>query len=232
MARRPRRWVLRAERHHLPVAVAVGQLLPRGGVGAPRRRARDRRAAPARCPPRTTTASSRTCATATGPIPHEALWGRRAVVDDHPAADVRARRRRAHPPRAMPPDDEVVERGAARARVPAPTAAAHRRRAWWRSATRGSRAATTARGGTTPCPAGARPRRGSTARGSWSRSIERAPSGAPLHNPAFAVGSVGFSALVAWNALELATRHRRRRPRAATPASWPVPSTRAGTPTA
>jgi hypothetical protein len=36
-------------------------------------------------------------------------------------------------------------------------------------------------------------------------SIERSPSGAPLANPAFAVGSVSFSALVAYNALELAT---------------------------
>ena len=35
-------------------------------------------------------------------------------------------------------------------------------------------------------------------------SIERSPGGAPVHNPAFAIGSVGFSALVAWNALELA----------------------------
>ena len=35
-------------------------------------------------------------------------------------------------------------------------------------------------------------------------SIERSAGGAPLHNPAFAVGSAGFSALVAWNALELA----------------------------
>jgi hypothetical protein len=32
----------------------------------------------------------------------------------------------------------------------------------------------------------------------------RTPTGAPLHNPAFAVGSAGFSALVAWNASELA----------------------------
>jgi hypothetical protein len=36
-------------------------------------------------------------------------------------------------------------------------------------------------------------------------SVERSPGGAPLHNPAFPVGGVGFSALVAWNALELAT---------------------------
>jgi hypothetical protein len=42
------------------------------------------------------------------------------------------------------------------------------------------------------------------AKGSLLRSIERSPGGAPLANPAFAVGSVGFSALVAWNALELA----------------------------
>jgi hypothetical protein len=42
------------------------------------------------------------------------------------------------------------------------------------------------------------------AKGSLLRPIERSPGGAPLHNPAFAVGSVGFSALIAWNALELA----------------------------
>lgn len=41
-------------------------------------------------------------------------------------------------------------------------------------------------------------------KGSLVGAIERSPSGAPLHNPEFAVGSVGFSALVAWNALELA----------------------------
>lgn len=34
--------------------------------------------------------------------------------------------------------------------------------------------------------------------------IERSAGGAPIHNPSFAVGSVGFSALVAWNAAELA----------------------------
>ena len=42
------------------------------------------------------------------------------------------------------------------------------------------------------------------AKGDLLRTIERTPGGAPLANPAFAVGSVGFSALVAWNALELA----------------------------
>lgn len=33
--------------------------------------------------------------------------------------------------------------------------------------------------------------------------VERGPAGEPLHNPAFAVGSVGFSALVAFNTREL-----------------------------
>lgn len=34
--------------------------------------------------------------------------------------------------------------------------------------------------------------------------IERSAGGAPLHNPAFPIGSAGFSALVAWNGRELA----------------------------
>ncbi len=41
-------------------------------------------------------------------------------------------------------------------------------------------------------------------KGSLVGSIERSAGGAPLHNPRFAIGSAGFSALVAWNALELA----------------------------
>jgi hypothetical protein len=41
-------------------------------------------------------------------------------------------------------------------------------------------------------------------KGTLLDTIERTSGGAPVANPAFAVGSVGFSALVAWNALELA----------------------------
>lgn len=41
------------------------------------------------------------------------------------------------------------------------------------------------------------------AKGRLLERIERTPGGAPVANPDFAVGSVGFSALVAWNALEL-----------------------------
>ena len=41
-------------------------------------------------------------------------------------------------------------------------------------------------------------------KGALVGSIERTSGGAPLHNPAFPVGGVGFGALIAWNALELA----------------------------
>jgi hypothetical protein len=53
-------------------------------------------------------------------------------------------------------------------------------------------------------PGGYEPRAWYEAKGSLVGSIERTAGGAPLHNPAFAVGSVGFSALVAWNGRELA----------------------------
>jgi hypothetical protein len=42
------------------------------------------------------------------------------------------------------------------------------------------------------------------AKGRLLATVERTAGGAPVANPAFAVGSAGFSALVAWNALELA----------------------------
>lgn len=41
-------------------------------------------------------------------------------------------------------------------------------------------------------------------KGALVGSVERSPGGAPLHNPAFPIGSAGFSALVAWNSRELA----------------------------
>lgn len=43
------------------------------------------------------------------------------------------------------------------------------------------------------------------AKGDLVGTIERSPAGAPLVNPAFRVGSASFTALAAWNALELAT---------------------------
>ena len=43
------------------------------------------------------------------------------------------------------------------------------------------------------------------AKGTLLQTIERSSSGAPVANPAFAVGSVSFTALVAWNALELSS---------------------------
>jgi len=54
-------------------------------------------------------------------------------------------------------------------------------------------------------PGGRTPKAWYALKGELVASIERSSSGAALHNPAFAVGSVGFSALVAWNAIELAT---------------------------
>lgn len=42
-------------------------------------------------------------------------------------------------------------------------------------------------------------------KGSLLKSIQRVPPGSPVANPAFACGPVGFNALVAWNAGELAS---------------------------
>ena len=55
------------------------------------------------------------------------------------------------------------------------------------------------------CPGGYEPARFRQVKGELLATVERAESGAPLANPAFAVASAGFNALVAWNALELAT---------------------------
>lgn len=49
------------------------------------------------------------------------------------------------------------------------------------------------------------PERWFEAKGELLEAIERSPGGAPLRNPAFPVASVGFNALVAFNALELAS---------------------------
>lgn len=42
-------------------------------------------------------------------------------------------------------------------------------------------------------------------KGTLVARCERSAAGSPLHNPDFAVGSAGFSALIAWNARELAS---------------------------
>ena len=102
VARRRGRRVLRAEPHDLPVAVAVGQLLPRGGVGAPRRRA----GGASSCAPRCRAGRRRLRAAPSlrrRAVPARGALGPAGRVDDHPAADVRARRRRAHPPRDARP---------------------------------------------------------------------------------------------------------------------------------
>jgi glucosylglycerate hydrolase len=54
------------------------------------------------------------------------------------------------------------------------------------------------------CPGGWDPARWYDRKGTLLVSVERAAGGAPVANPEFAVGSAGFSALVAFNAAELA----------------------------
>ena len=55
------------------------------------------------------------------------------------------------------------------------------------------------------CPGGYDRTRFREVKGDLLGTVVRAEGGAPLANPAFAVASAGFNALVAWNALELAT---------------------------
>jgi hypothetical protein len=55
------------------------------------------------------------------------------------------------------------------------------------------------------CPGGYGPAAWYDAKGAWVRSIVASTSGAPVANPEFAVASVGFNALVAFNALEMAS---------------------------
>ena len=90
--------LLRAEPHDLPVAVAVGQLLPRRRVGPPRRRAGRRRAAQ-----RAVGAGRRRLRAAPAlrrrSVPARGALGPASRVDHHPAADVRPRGRRARPAR-------------------------------------------------------------------------------------------------------------------------------------
>ena len=139
-----------------------------------------------------------------GPYPARGAVGTASVVDDHPAADVRACGGRADPVGDAAP----------------PTRWSRRHSAGWSSCS--------ARGSAAPgglvelchpwesgcddsprwddtVPGGRTPASWFDHKGELVASIERTPSGAPIHNPAFPVGSVGFSALVAWNALELAT---------------------------
>ena len=54
------------------------------------------------------------------------------------------------------------------------------------------------------CPGGYERARFREVKGELLASVEWSEGGAPLANPAFPVGSAGFNALVAWNALELA----------------------------
>ena len=138
-----------------------------------------------------------------GPYPHAALWGRREASSitqppmyGHAVAEL-ARL-------GLVPDDEVVDR----AQRGLEFLLERRRRTagglvelchpWESGCDDSPRWDDTVVGGRTP--AGWYERKGALV-----ATIKRATTGAPLHNPEFPVGSVGFSALVAWNAFELAT---------------------------
>ena len=138
-----------------------------------------------------------------GPYPHEELWGRRAAstitqppMYGHAVAEL-ARL-------GMVPDEEVVHRAhhglsfllARRHRSPA--GLVELCHPWESGCDDSPRWDDTVAGGRTV-------EAWFELKGALVGSIRRAPAGAPLHNPDFAVGSAGFSALVAWNALELAS---------------------------
>ena len=137
-----------------------------------------------------------------GPFPHAALWGR-------PEASTLTQ-----PPMYGHAVAELVRRGAAVddqlvARAEAGLAFLLRRRArtagglvelchpWESGCDDSPRWDDTV-------PDGHSPGRWFEWKGELVGRVERGAGGAPLRNPSFPVGSVGFSALVAWNALELA----------------------------
>jgi glucosylglycerate hydrolase len=138
-----------------------------------------------------------------GPFPHEALWNRQASstitqppMYGHAVAElVRL---------GMRPDDEVVARAQRglefllRRRRRSPEGLVEVCHPWESGCDDSPRWDDTVPGGRTPSS-------WFDLKGELVGSIERGPGGGPIHNPAFPVGSVGFSALVAWNARELAT---------------------------
>ena len=161
------------------------------------------------------------------PAHHAGVLAARGPVVDHPAADVRPRRGRAA-------RRGVRRRRPGRARRPAGSrscsTSAPASTGWSRCAIRGRAAATTAPGGTTGAPVAGTRRRWYDVKGELVATVEHAPDGSPLANPSFVVASCGFNALVAFNALELAsvTGDRRAALRGAT--RWSTSSTAGGTP--
>jgi hypothetical protein len=136
-----------------------------------------------------------------GPFPHEALWGRpHASTITQPPMYGHAIAERLRLGGAVP--DELIERaqrGLAfllEQRQRSPSGLVELCHPWESGCDDSPRWDDTVAGGWSP-----------TAwfdlKGALVARIERSPGGAPLRNPDFRVGSVGFSALVAWNAREL-----------------------------
>ena len=138
-----------------------------------------------------------------GPYPHAALWGRRDAstitqppLYGHAVAELTRL--------GMAPDHELVRRAQRgvefllRRRRRSPGGLVELCHPWESGCDDSPRWDDTMLAGRTPAAWYA-------LKGDVVSSIERSSNGAPLHNPGFAVGSVGFSALVAWNALEVAS---------------------------
>lgn len=137
-----------------------------------------------------------------GPFPHAALWGRAEAstitqppMYGHAVAELVRR--------GVAVDDQLVARAEAglafllRRRARTPGGLVELCHPWESGCDDSPRWDDTVPGGRSPT-------RWFEWKGELVGRVERSPGGAPLHNPSFPVGSAGFSALVAWNALELA----------------------------
>ena len=206
----------------LPVAVALGLVLPRRRLGRPRRGA---------------IGPSPSCARVRAPgrdglrAPHDLL----AIRDGQEPTSGVGRAPRRSPSRrctatpwpsscagASTCPDDLVDRAAGGLRFLVGRPGAHRRRPGHGRAPVGVRVRRQPRWDDW-CPGGCRVGRWRAVKGELLDTVERATGGAPIGNPELRVASAGFNALVAWNVRELAsvTDDDGLSPR---PTIWPRPS--------
>ena len=138
----------------------------------------------------------------TGPFPHAALWGRSdaSSITQPPMYGHAARVLLEH---GFALDDDVLRRARRGLRFllherrRSPAGLVELCHPWESGCDDSPRWDDVVAGGWTPSAWFER-------KGALVAPIERSPSGSAVFNPGFALGSVGFSALVAWNARELA----------------------------
>ena len=209
--RRSGRWLLRPQPHHVSVAVALGQLLPRRRRGRTSATSGPRASSAAHSPPRTVTASCPTSATARAPnrtprcggdrarprSPNPRCTGMRSPSSRGSGSRWRAR---------------LLDRAASGLRFLLGPAAAHRGRPGRDLPSVGvGLRRQPALGRRRPRAAGA-PGRGSTGRARWWAPSSARPAGRRSTTRPSPSARPASRRLVAWNALELAGHHRRRRP--------------------